>query len=73
MKNNVICESISLFVLLIVLVRKKDNLFWLCVDYRKLNDKIIKDKFLLFRVEEIFDVFYGFVMFFIMDFILGYN
>lgn len=73
MKNDVICESISLFVLLIVLVCKKDNFLCFCVDYCKLNEKIIKDKFLLLRVEEMFDVLYGLFMFLIMDFILGYN
>ena len=73
LKNNVIRESTSPFASPIVLVRKKDNSLRLCVDYRKLNDKTIKDKFPLPRVEETFDVLHGSVMFSTMDLTSGYN
>lgn len=73
LKNDVIRESTSPFASPIVLVRKKDNSLRLCVDYRKLNEKTIKDKFLLPRVEETFDVLHGSSMFSTMDLTLGYN
>lgn len=73
LKNDVIRESTSPFASPIVLVRKKDNSLRLCVDYRKLNEKTIKDKFPLPRVEETFDVLHGSSMFSTMDLTSGYN
>lgn len=73
LKNDVIRESTSPFASPIVLVRKKNNSLRLCVDYLKLNEKTIKDKFSLPRVEETFDVLHGSSMVSTMDLTSGYN
>ena len=39
----------------IVLVRKKSGKLRMCVDYRMLNQRIIKDAYALPRIEEVFD------------------
>ena len=66
-------ESTSPFASPIVLVRKKDNSLRLCVDYRRLNAKTIRDQFPLPRVEQTFDVLHGSTMFSTMDLTSGYN
>lgn len=53
--NQYICKLLQPFVI----VRKKDNSLLLWVEYRKLNEKTIKDKFSLPRVEETFGVLHG--------------
>ncbi|KAK3703603.1 hypothetical protein QZH41_019157, partial [Actinostola sp. cb2023] len=50
--RNIIRESYSPFASPIVLVRKKNGSLRLCVDYRKLNEKTVKDAFPLPRIEE---------------------
>jgi hypothetical protein len=71
--NGVIRESTSPFASSIVLVRKKDNSLQLCVDYRGLNEKTIKDKLPLPRVDENFDVLHGSTIFMTLDLTSGYN
>ena len=36
-------------------VKKKDGSMWLCVDYRALNEVTIKNKYLLPRIDDLFD------------------
>ena len=36
-------------------VEKKDGALWLCVDYRKLNKMIVKNKYLLPKIDDLFD------------------
>ena len=52
-------ESQSLISSNIVLVRKKDNSLRFCIDFRKLNNRTIKDAYSLPRIEETIDSLSG--------------
>ena len=39
----------------ILFVKKKDGSFWLCIDYRQLNKVIIRNKYPLPKIEDLFD------------------
>lgn len=62
----------SFWSFLIVLVKKKDGFIRFCIDYRKLNDVIIKDSYLIFRIDFILDVLVGVKWFLIIDLKSGY-
>lgn len=57
--KNIITKSTSPYASPIVVVRKKDGSIRLCVDYRKLNQKTIRDVFPLPRIEESLDALHG--------------
>ena len=38
---------------------KKDNTLWLCIDYRQLNRVIIKNRYPLPRIDDLFDQLRG--------------
>lgn len=69
----VIRESSSPYASPIVLVRKKDGSIRLCVDYRQLNIKTMKDAFPFPRIEESLDALTGARWFSTMDLAGGYN
>lgn len=71
--RDIIRESTSAYASPIVIVRKKNGELRLCVDYRKLNSKTIKDAYPLPRVEESFDTLCGSRYFSTMDLTSGYN
>jgi hypothetical protein len=43
----------------VVMVQKKDGSWRMCVDYRKLNEKTIKDAYPLTRIDENLDTLEG--------------
>lgn len=55
MKRNVIEELISLWLLFVVFVKKKDGIIRFCVDYCKFNGVIIKDVYFLLRIDDLLD------------------
>ena len=42
-----------------LLVKKKDGTLWLCIDYRQLNKMIVKNKYLLPKIDDLFDQLKG--------------
>lgn len=56
----------------VVLVHKKNGKLRLCVDYRELSSKSVKDAYALPRMEEIFDVLNGSTRFSTIDMKAGY-
>ena len=54
-------------------VKKKDGTLWLCVDYRKLNKMTVKNKYLLPRIDDLFDQLKGASVFSKIDLRSGYH
>jgi hypothetical protein len=56
-----------------VFVQKKDGSQWICVDYRSINDVTIKNKYLLPRIDDLFDQMRGARVFSKIDLRSGYH
>jgi hypothetical protein len=53
----------SPFASSVVLVLKKDDTLQMCIDYRSLNKKTIKNRYPISRIDELMDEFHGVVFF----------
>lgn len=71
--SGVIRKSRSPWSSNVVLVRKKNGKLRMCVDYRMLNQKSVKDAYALPRIEEVFDVLTGSAFFSVIDMKSGYH
>ena len=57
----------------VLFVKKKDGTLLLCVDYRKLNKMIVKNKCPLPRIDDLFNQLKGASVFLKIDFLSGYH
>jgi hypothetical protein len=57
----------------VIFVPKKDGTQRLCVDYHALNEVIIKNKYPLPRIDDLFDQLYGAFVFSKVDLQSGYH
>ena len=72
LENEVVQPSSSPWASPIVLVKKKDNSFRFCVDYRKLNEVTHKDAYPLPRIDDTLDSLSGSKWFSTIDLLSGY-
>ena len=70
---DLISPSVSSWASPLVIARKKDGNFRMCVDYRKLNEVVIKDVYPMPRIDDSLHTMHGAKFFSVMDLKSGYH
>ncbi|KAG8483181.1 hypothetical protein CXB51_022155 [Gossypium anomalum] len=65
--------SVSPWGVPVLFVKKKDNTMRMCINYRQVNKLIVKNKYPLPRIDDLFDQFRGAFVFSKIDLRLGYH
>jgi hypothetical protein len=73
LKKGYICPSMSPWGTLVLFMKKKDRTLRLCIDFRQLNKVIVKNKYPLPRIDDLFDHLKDAKIFLKIDLRLGYH
>lgn len=73
LKAGTVQPSSSPYTSLVVLLKKKDETWRLCVDYRKLNNMTVKDRFPIPLIDDLMDELGGSVVYSKIDLRAGYH
>lgn len=73
MSKGLVCESISLCVVLVLIVPKKNDSWCLCIDSGLVNKITIKYRFLIPQLDDLLDQLYGETNFYKIDLHSGYH
>jgi len=55
MNKDLICESVNSWGFLILFVKKKKSTWWMCIDYRVLNNITVKNEYSLSQIQKCLD------------------
>lgn len=73
LESEIITPSKSAYGSPIVLIRKRDNTYRFCIDFRKLNQKTVKDSYPLPHIGQTLDLLHGSKYFTTLDLTAGFH